>query len=253
MLLMVPFAAAECVEPYDGMVITEDTDFCGKTYDVPNGITIGADDILLNCKTSILRGDGTGIGILLESRKGVEIRECTVITHDIGIFMKDSIGNTVVDNGILKNRIGVRLLNSYENLIGDNNDKSFVKAVSSVNSKFNVYDYGNKNIDDDFCDYNTCNLDEEVKPCVDDDFYCSDKCTANTDNDCRASIVEKKTEPPAEEKQEPAPAPKEKIQLPESKAPVKPPRYWLYPLFYLLTFLIIEFVAYVKRFDREGG
>jgi len=251
-LLMIPIAFAECVEPFDGMIINEDTELCGKTYDITNGITIGKDDVMLNCKTSILRGNGEGIGIIIEGRKNVEIRECTIINQDIGIFLQDSHNNLIIDNGILKNRIGVRLLNSYENNIIKNNDKSFVRAVSSVNSKFNVYNYDNKNIERDFCQENSCNDDERLSPCVDDDAYCSDLCDKNNDNDCKKSEpakVEKK-EPPAKTPEKTKEEPKEPVK---EETKVKPPRYWMYALFYFLTFLIIEFVAYVKRYDREGG
>ena len=248
---LLPFAYADCVEPYDGMIITEDVEFCGKTYDIPNGIKIEADNILVNCKTSILRGNGEGIGITLEGRSGVEIRECTVITHDIGIFLQDSIGNLIDDNGILKNRIGVRLLNSYENVIKRNNDKSFVRAVSSVNSKFNVYDYGNKNIDQDFCEDNICNEDIEISPCVDDDFYCSAKCDSSNDNDCKEAAKPKATT--QQETVEEIKVEEKKVITQPRSEPLKPTRYWLYPLFYIITFFIIEFVAYVKRYDREGG
>jgi len=252
--LMIPVAFADCIDPYDGMEISEDTEFCGGTYDLRNGIKITADDVLLNCKTSILRGDTTGTGIILQGVNGVEIRECTVITHDIGILIEDSKGNLIIDNGILKNRIGVRLLDSYENTITDNNDKSFIKAVSSVNSKFNVYDYGNINIDKEFCEDNYCNDAEKTSVCVDDDFYCSDKCDHTNDNDCKAPVVEtpKEKEPSIlDEIEDIEPEPVKAI--PPSPAPVKPPRYWIYPLAYLIMFLMIEFTAYVKRYDREGG
>lgn len=185
-LLLIGIAAAECIEPTDGMTIKENILFCSSTYDIPNGITIGANDVVLDCGTAVLRGivGESEIGIRAENVDRIAIKNCNILTFTQGIYLKNVTNSLIENNAILKNRIGIRILDSYENTIRDNNDKSFQFAVSAINSKYNVVILGNKEIERAFCEVNACNEFRDMNVCESGDFYCSKKCSPQTDADC---------------------------------------------------------------------
>ncbi|MBI4786599.1 MAG: right-handed parallel beta-helix repeat-containing protein [Chloroflexi bacterium] len=79
----------------------------------PNGqyrqaVIIAADNITLNCSNSSFIGDGIGVGILIEGRTAVTIRNCKVRGFDVGMYVvkgknfvfenNDFSGNYVDDN-----------------------------------------------------------------------------------------------------------------------------------------------------------
>lgn len=166
--------------------------FCSSTYDVPNGISVAASNIVLDCGTAVLRGtvDQSEIGLRLENVDNVTVRNCNVMTFNQGIFLKNVTDSLIEKNGFLKNRIGIRLLDAFENSIRDNNDKSFQLAISAINSKYNIVMFGNKNVERGFCDFNACNEHRDMNPCEAGDFYCSKKCSPETDSDCGSLPVE---------------------------------------------------------------
>ncbi|OYT32637.1 hypothetical protein B6U93_01110 [Candidatus Woesearchaeota archaeon ex4484_78] len=182
---------AKCITPTDGMKITENTKFCSDTYDLFKGITIEKSNIELDCNQAILRGAKTGAGIKIKNAKNITVKNCNIATYDIAIVMNKVLFSSIINNNFVKNRIGIRALESYENKIEGNNDKSSYKAASMVNSKFNLIIFNNKNIEGSFCAENICNKYKDINPCIHDDFYCSPKCTPETDSDCREKIARK--------------------------------------------------------------
>ncbi len=85
--------------PACGEVIThsvhlhEDIGPCGAL-----GLEVGADDIVLDCDGHHIRGSGAGVGILLDGRAGVIVRNCHVEDFDDGLRMIDTTGNRITDN-----------------------------------------------------------------------------------------------------------------------------------------------------------
>jgi len=196
-LLLAGMASAACTELTDGSTITQSTLLCGDTFDVPSGIKITASNLVLDCGTGVLRGTqgASEIGIKVENADNITIRNCNILTFDQGLFLINVTNSLIEDNGFLKNRIGVRMLSSYENTIRNNNDKSFQLAVSAITSKYNIVMLGNKNVERAFCEVNSCNEVHDMNVCEAGDFYCSKKCTPAADADCAG--------PPPVEKKEP--------------------------------------------------
>src|SRR3990172_9164211 len=79
----------------------------------PNGeyrqaVVIMADNVTFDCNGSTFIGDGTGVGMLIQNRKGVTIRNCKVRRFDVGMYVvggksfvfekNDFSGNYVDDN-----------------------------------------------------------------------------------------------------------------------------------------------------------
>ncbi len=152
------------------MRITKDTTL------PPNGqyrqaVIILADNITFDCNNSTFTGDGTGVGILVQGRSGVTVRNCKVHGFDVGLYVvggkrfafdnNDFSGNYVDDNypiedlkpiphggmilnGIQNSRVqgntangnvaGIQILNSLKVQV--------VKNTTSKNRGWGIYLYG---------------------------------------------------------------------------------------------------------------
>ncbi len=191
-LALVLFPAVfACESLTDGMIITKDLQLCSDTFDVPNGIIIRGDNLHIDCGTAVLRGQSgeSEIGVRLENARNVTLEKCNILTFNQGLYMKNVTFSTIRDNAFLKNRIGIRMLDAFENVITDNSDKSNQLAVSAINSKYNVVKLGNKNVERDFCEVNACNAAREMNKCESGDFYCSPSCSASEDDDCGTAPI----------------------------------------------------------------
>ena len=187
-----PFSLAEeCIAPYDAMMLQKSSVFCNDVFDVPSGITLIEDNIIIDCNGAIIRGDYMREqGFLIENRKNITIRNCNVVTFRIGISLKNTTHSVIEKNSLLKNDIGILMFDAYENIIKNNADKSLKTPVSAITSKFNTVILTNKNLEKTFCEVNSCNELKEINPCVNDDFYCSERCTYESDNDCPGKEAE---------------------------------------------------------------
>lgn len=187
LLLFLPFVFADCADLIDGSVITSSTTLCSDTYDLPNGITLTGKDFVFDCNTAVLRGDmgRSEIGIMMVNATNITLRNCNIVTFNQALFLHNVTRSLIEKNGFLKGRIGVRMYEAYENVLRDNLDKSREFPISAISSKFNVVMLGNRNIDRNFCAVNSCNEERLMNVCVDDDFYCSESCSAGNDSDCR--------------------------------------------------------------------
>jgi len=183
--------AAACIEPIDSQTFSSDVVFCSSTFDVPSGLTITGRDFTVDCGTAVLRGNAgkSEIGLRVENADNVTIKNCNILTFDQGMYVKNVTSSLIVHNAFLKNRIGLRLLYSYENLIRDNSDKSNELAVSAIGSKYNIVMLENRNVERDFCEVNACNKFKDMNVCESGDFYCSKRCTPDLDADCNAQGI----------------------------------------------------------------
>ncbi len=130
------------------MRITKDTTL------PPNGqyhqaVIIAADNITFNCNGSTFIGDGVGVGILVQGRLGVTIRNCKVRGFDVGMYVvggrnfvlenNDTSGNYVDDNYPIEDLRpiphGGMILNGIQNSrIQGNVSGSNVAGIQILNS-----------------------------------------------------------------------------------------------------------------------
>lgn len=100
--------------------ITENTTLttnCG-----PEGIALGADNVILDCAGNTLTGPGTGNGILLRDRTGVRIVNCRVTNFRNGFALRNSSANTFTNNSSFRNiRDGFDIDDSNGNIFIQNN------------------------------------------------------------------------------------------------------------------------------------
>lgn len=126
-----------------GETITDDTLLIANLTNCPeDGLIIGASDITLDCAGRFIDGDNTGlgIGIYLDNKDGVTIKNCNVqeFYHGIALYQSsynNLTGNTANDN----DGDGVFLYtSSYNNLIANtanyNGANGFFVAFNSNNN-----------------------------------------------------------------------------------------------------------------------
>ena len=258
-ILLSGFAAAECTVPTEGMTITQNTVLCSKIFDLPGGIMIGADNIELDCDGGMLRGDMLGeTGIIVDGRNHVAIKDCFITTYKIGVYIKNSTHVTMTKTSLLKNRMGIRLYSSYENNMTGIADQSTETPLSVINSKFNIFLFDNKNIDESFCNKNICNKLINMSPCEDKDFYCSEKCTSANDSDCKGAQPEIKEEKQPEPTPVLQPAPEAINISNETSTPTAMAvqetqnaagnKLWIiYIIAYIIAFLALKFYTYTQK------
>lgn len=136
--------------------------FCGVNYYPKYGITIEKDDILIDCANAVLQGTihqgkfvGTGISVI--GRHNVTLKNCKVALYETGVLVKDSSEITLIDSSLIRNKIGIKIINSQLNFFEHNQDISIEYPVEVINSTKNVFSYTNKKITGDFCRENLCN------------------------------------------------------------------------------------------------
>lgn len=101
-ILSLSFVLADCVVPTDGMRITTSTVLCPDTYNLPNGIELFGDYIVLDCNNSILNGTRNinSYGVLLNQSSevqdiyGQQVINCNIKNYDYSIYVRPTGGGT---------------------------------------------------------------------------------------------------------------------------------------------------------------
>jgi parallel beta-helix repeat protein len=107
------------------MSVTTDTTLA---EDHSGSITVDADNVILDCAGHTVTGAGAGVGILLDGRTGVTLRNCDVTNFSTGIVVQFSNNNTLTGNTArLNSQDGIQLGGSKGNTLTDNraNDNGF--------------------------------------------------------------------------------------------------------------------------------
>jgi len=92
---------SKLVAPTDGMVVTEDSTLEPGVYFLPNGITIGADGVNLDCGGAVLVGSNRqGRGITCVGHSDVTIRGARIRDYYHGIYCRDCCRLTISANQI---------------------------------------------------------------------------------------------------------------------------------------------------------
>jgi len=159
-LILINFVSAvECGSaPINGCTITQDTIFDPGTYNLRNGIEIGADNVILDCNNAVLNGsgkssinnsciasaNGKNIGILICQKKNVTIKNCYIDKYNYGIiavanFPGQNLYSNIINNQITNSKDrGIWFLSSNLNIIADNELKNNPDGImlSGGNSNF---------------------------------------------------------------------------------------------------------------------
>ncbi|MBN1644676.1 hypothetical protein JW851_01370 [Candidatus Woesearchaeota archaeon] len=151
-----------CIDPKDGKTILTTSNFCAKKYQLQNGIEIGQNEITIDCGSAVIQGLFQGkTGILIENKNNVIIKNCMIMNYDVGIEFINSTNITISNIALIRNQIGIKIVKSNNNTFIENRDISLKRPIQEIESFENIFQYENKNINADFCRYNTCN--EKIK------------------------------------------------------------------------------------------
>ena len=125
--VMVPHACGECVNVNCSKHLLKDTTLCKGEYKIEYDrefalVTIGADNITLDCSGSTLIGGGQVYGIYNNDYDNVTIKNCIVKNYSIGIYLEsNSSNNKIINNTVYSNsHAGISLESSPSNYIRDN-------------------------------------------------------------------------------------------------------------------------------------
>lgn len=251
-VLLASIVHASCYSPGDGELINASVMFCSDTFDALNGITISGRDFVVDCNTAVIRGikGQSNNGLIIKDARNVTVTDCNVVTFENGMLLENVSKSMIVGNNLLKNSVGIRLFDSFENVL-DNNDKSLVKGVSAINARYNAVVVGNKGVEEGFCDVNACNSRELPDACVEDDF-CYGACD---DPDCVQPVVEVNRTPvkSAEEiiaefeEEVRRDVPEQQFEQPAPQSTALPVyvKVLMYFAAYLLTFVLIQ--LFIKK------
>jgi len=116
--LIIPFDHdVEC-----GDLLTVDTTLTG---DLPpcagtNGLTLAADAIVLDCDGWSLTGDGYNMGVVVDDRTQVTVRNCLIQNFSAGIKGANVENSSFLDNVLLDNEVHIYLDDSRTNQIQGN-------------------------------------------------------------------------------------------------------------------------------------
>ncbi|MGB9841262.1 MAG: right-handed parallel beta-helix repeat-containing protein, partial [Candidatus Bathyarchaeales archaeon] len=128
----------------------------GNTYTLTEDISgytivVERDYIVFDGAGYTITGNGSSTGIFLRNRHGVTIRNTRVVNFDRGIevfsefFMSEtSSDNTFLDNIVEGNTIGIRLGNSYNNMLRNNSMRNNKRNLWVAGNYINDIDTSNK-------------------------------------------------------------------------------------------------------------
>ena len=158
-LLLAPPALAvsrTCTRELDLPRINQDTRLCADNF-YPKGISITADNIVLDCGTAVLKGEFKGTGILIQNRKHVTLKNCQIANYDAGILIRNSQDIIILDGNLVRNLIGIKAVDSSGIIVENSQDISITRPVQLINSAGNVFHYTNKRLEGEICRLNQCN------------------------------------------------------------------------------------------------
>ncbi len=149
-----------CTRMIDPPRIDQNILFCAENYyphNFPNGINITADNIIVDCGTSVFHGSFENAGFVIIDRTNITIQNCQIANYDIGMLIKNSNQITILNSNLIRNHIGLKLINSSGIVVENSYDISIKNPVQLVKSEGNSFHYLNKNLKGDGCRLNQCN------------------------------------------------------------------------------------------------
>lgn len=162
-ILLAPTASAlsrTCTRVIDPPHLRESVRLCADNYyphNYPQGISIEADNIGLDCGTSVMHGTFKNSGIVIVGRENITIKSCQISNYDIGIWIKNSKNIVILDTNLFHNYIGIKIIDSTGVTVEDSLDVSIKRPVQLINSRGNVFHFVNKDLEGEVCRLNQCN------------------------------------------------------------------------------------------------
>ena len=132
---------AKAVHVSCSSTITTDTTLDSDLSCTGTALTIGADNIVLDCNSHSITGDGTGFGILASGRQNITIKNCVVQNFISGIRFFSTIQSQLINNTANNNNFaGFFLELSSNNTLTSNtaNNNNFAGFAIDLSSSNNL-------------------------------------------------------------------------------------------------------------------
>jgi parallel beta-helix repeat protein len=138
-----------CIIPEDEMIFEEDSFICPGTYELPSGIVVGSNNVVLDCQGAKFIGswkEGTGIKVYYSDE--VLIKNCKVENYASGIELDHSKEVDVHSNFLKHNNYGFYINDNdgeytnnkiYKNEISSNNYGGVIKRSSRNSVAYNDF------------------------------------------------------------------------------------------------------------------
>ncbi|MBI4142124.1 hypothetical protein HY484_04315 [Candidatus Woesearchaeota archaeon] len=150
--------SAACTHPKFWPEINNSLRFCGSNFFVKDGLKISNDNLFVDCGSAVLQGFlwQKNVGITIEDRNNVTFVNCRLVNYGTAIMIKNSTNIFLKEITLLRNMVGLHVINSVNISIVDSLDISLHRSVRFSNSSNVTFQYHNKNIKGDFCRTNNC-------------------------------------------------------------------------------------------------
>lgn len=151
LILILPIAYGQCIEPTPGMELSKDARLCKGEYSLSQGIKITENFVNLDCNGAIIKcSDALAIGISLDKIRGTKIINCNIEECQNGISLTESSNNEITKNILINNKqIGIALENSPSNRIEGNIFRDNPRSIVALNSEVSETDLSNNVFDVD--------------------------------------------------------------------------------------------------------
>ena len=159
MILLSAAAYADCQNPMNSKTYTTDRRFCSDTFSLQDGIIIDKDNVVIDCNHAVIKGTGfEKTGITIRDRNNIIIKNCKIANYETGVYIQNSTNIIFYGNTLMRNKVGVRLSYVTGSNFDENFDISLERPVKMTSSSGNTVRFVNKQIEDDFCRNNRCNI-----------------------------------------------------------------------------------------------
>lgn len=149
--------SASCVVPASGRLVDKSTRLCSGNYVLKGGLSVGADNFVLDCGGAVLQGDFVGAGIVVRDKKNVSITNCHLVNWVEGVVVDGSESVVLKGLHLIRNQVGVVFKNSKFGVVDESVDISLQVPVRMINSSGNLVRFENKVVSGEFCEMNSCN------------------------------------------------------------------------------------------------
>jgi len=122
LVLILPFAYAECVVPTNNMLINESIQLCTDIYNLTNGVRIADSDVSLDCNGATLNGSHAEdtIGVFAQEVGDIKIFNCKISGYRSAIYFTRVESSMVYDNYLSRNAYGLYLFETITSKFNEN-------------------------------------------------------------------------------------------------------------------------------------
>ncbi|RMD58427.1 hypothetical protein D6825_00950 [Candidatus Woesearchaeota archaeon] len=161
LVLLLALPSIACTIPYSTQVIDKTATLCVDVFYLDRPLVINESDVVLDCAGAVLKSWSGGSAVRIVGVENVTVRDCRIVSYDVGFEVSDSRRVFLEDNHLVKNKLGSRFFNTSDSATL-NHDVSLLRSFDVADSRDNVLSLTNKRVSGSFCRVNFCNEDRNA-------------------------------------------------------------------------------------------